>query len=315
MEQAMHPTHMTPEQRSLHGLRESMDAMMGILSGAQSVTIKGADGKTPVRGEDYLTPDEIETLKLQIGQLVVDYVIPRIRQPLDGKTPIPGVDFPTVDQVMAFAEAAIEKIRKEKVNRKQLAEDAVEILKNKGGVVKWGNIKDVPDVKEIVEKVVGEQHEEMRKAVIKKEAVDWRYIKNKPDFESLLQGIAELSGGVGSILRIQEEGQTVSEHVTTLNFIGSSATATYMGNGVIAITLSSTGSNFAENETPTGTQDGVNAVFTLAQTPSGSSLQLYMNGQLLAAGGEDYTLAGATITYVSAKIPLSTDIIRAWYRY
>lgn len=72
--------------------------------------------------------------------------------------------------------------------------------------------------------------------------------------------------------------------------------------------------NFADAETPSGTIDGSNATFTLAQTPSpAASLQLFLNGAYQTAGGVDYTLSGATITFGSA--PLTSSIIRAHYRY
>lgn len=72
--------------------------------------------------------------------------------------------------------------------------------------------------------------------------------------------------------------------------------------------------NFADNETPSGTINGSNVTFTLAHTPSpAGSLQLYLNGALQQAGGGDYTLATATITFVTA--PLTGSILIAWYRY
>ena len=67
----------------------------------------------------------------------------------------------------------------------------------------------------------------------------------------------------------------------------------------------------AYNETPTGTIDGANAVFTLANTPATNSLQVFLNGAFQTAGGEDYTLSGATITFVNA--PLSNSILRVFY--
>lgn len=71
---------------------------------------------------------------------------------------------------------------------------------------------------------------------------------------------------------------------------------------------------FADNETPTGTINGSNTSFTLAHTPSPTaSLSLYLNGQLLIAGGADYTLATATITMTAA--PATGDVLRASYRY
>jgi hypothetical protein len=70
---------------------------------------------------------------------------------------------------------------------------------------------------------------------------------------------------------------------------------------------------YVDAETPSGTIDGVNKVFTLSQTPfPAGSLQLSRNGILQTAGGVDYTLAGATITYTAA--PLVGDAHWAWYR-
>lgn len=73
---------------------------------------------------------------------------------------------------------------------------------------------------------------------------------------------------------------------------------------------------FIENETPTGTINGVNAVFTLVFTPNpSSSLELYLNGLHMWASGNDFTLAGATITFVTAQIPQTGDVLLASYRY
>lgn len=55
--------------------------------------------------------------------------------------------------------------------------------------------------------------------------------------------------------------------------------------------------SFADNEVPAGTLDGVNAVFTLANTPSPpSSLRIVFNGVQLNQG-TDYSLSGKTITF------------------
>lgn len=71
---------------------------------------------------------------------------------------------------------------------------------------------------------------------------------------------------------------------------------------------------FADNETPSGTVNGSTTAFTLAHTPSpAASLTCYKNGQELIAGGADYTLATATITYVTA--PITGDVHRCNYRW
>ncbi len=78
--------------------------------------------------------------------------------------------------------------------------------------------------------------------------------------------------------------------------------------------LSSAVPGFADNEVPGGTIDGANQVFTLTAPPvPESSLLLYRNG-LLQKSGYDFTLSGATITFVEAATPQTGDVLLASYR-
>lgn len=71
--------------------------------------------------------------------------------------------------------------------------------------------------------------------------------------------------------------------------------------------------NFVTRETPSGSIDGSNVTFTLANTPTSGSEELFLNGLLQQSGsGNDYTISGATITYLSA--PLSGERLLANYR-
>lgn len=91
--------------------------------------------------------------------------------------------------------------------------------------------------------------------------------------------------------------------VTTGSATGSWAT---LPNGVVSYSTSThtfslatvlTG-NFADNEVPTGTINGVTTAFTLAHTPNPAlSLNCFENGVQQRAAGADFTLATATITY------------------
>ena len=67
-----------------------------------------------------------------------------------------------------------------------------------------------------------------------------------------------------------------------------------------------------ENETPSGTQNGANTTFTLANTPKSGSLRLYRNGQRLKEGS-GYSLSVATLTITPA--PESDEELLADYRY
>lgn len=65
-------------------------------------------------------------------------------------------------------------------------------------------------------------------------------------------------------------------------------------------------------ETPTGAVNGVNTTFTLANTPVVGSEEVFLNGILQEPGaGNDYTISGATITYLAA--PLTNDRLRVSY--
>lgn len=70
--------------------------------------------------------------------------------------------------------------------------------------------------------------------------------------------------------------------------------------------------HITDDETPEGTKNGVNTVFTIKTAPSpASSLKVYVNGQRQRVT-ENYTFSGRTITFVEA--PLSTDVILVDYR-
>lgn len=67
-----------------------------------------------------------------------------------------------------------------------------------------------------------------------------------------------------------------------------------------------------QNVTPTGAVNGANTTFTLPVAPSpAASLKFFINGQLMAAAGEDYTLTADSIAVVTA--PPTGSILRAWF--
>jgi hypothetical protein len=67
-----------------------------------------------------------------------------------------------------------------------------------------------------------------------------------------------------------------------------------------------------QSEVPSGALNGSNTTFTLSVAPSpASSLFFFWNGQLLKAGGEDYTLTGSTIEMNIA--PIASEKLIAYY--
>lgn len=72
---------------------------------------------------------------------------------------------------------------------------------------------------------------------------------------------------------------------------------------------------FADQETPGGAIDGVNATFTLAASPTpAAGLLLFRNG-LAQKNGQDYSLVGNVITFLAGAIPVPGDTLLASYRY
>lgn len=69
---------------------------------------------------------------------------------------------------------------------------------------------------------------------------------------------------------------------------------------------------FMDDETPAGTVNGVNTVFTLVKYPVNGSLKVFRGGARQRVT-EDYTLAGRTITFTIA--PQVGEILLADYRY
>jgi len=112
---------------------------------------------------------------------------------------------------------------------------------------------------------------------------------------------------------------TVSTLGTTVTTLGS--TVSTLNNNVVslssqvnALSAGSTSAMFTDGETPSGTMDGTNAVFTLSASPSpASSLQLFRNG-LAQMSGIDFTLSGNAVTFLNGNVPKSTDILQAFYR-
>ncbi len=124
---------------------------------------------------------------------------------------------------------------------------------------------------------------------------------------TVLDDITETwSGGVV----IQLTGEAVADN----DIIKESATVIRMegggtGSGVGGGDLSLT--NLVASETPSGTVNGSNVTFTLANTPA-AFIHVYLDGLLQdVGGGNDYTISGATITFVSA--PLTGSKVRVSY--
>ena len=101
-----------------------------------------------------------------------------------------------------------------------------------------------------------------------------------------------------------------SKKILNPNLPGGLLSATNAGDeftGAETLLVQNLNAGIYENIVPTGAVNDSNMVFTLPASPSpASSLEFRINGQVLKAGGTDFTLSGATVTLVT---PPATDNI------
>lgn len=122
---------------------------------------------------------------------------------------------------------------------------------------------------------------------------------------------AEIPGAVVPV----EEGTTNADTLwlCTSNSGGTLGTTAVTWFQIPTTASGLTNSNFVDKEVPSGSINGSNTAFSLANTPVSGSEHLYLNGVLQESGaGNDYTISGASITMLTA--PLTGEKLRVSYR-
>lgn len=116
---------------------------------------------------------------------------------------------------------------------------------------------------------------------------------------------------VGTLVYV-DQGNTYAD----ARFYCTSNTGGTLGSTAVTYVQDSSGTlsptNFVTEETPSGSVNGSNTTYTLANTPTSGTLRLYLNGVRQKSGaGNDYTLSTNTITMTTA--PISGDVLIADY--
>ncbi len=128
---------------------------------------------------------------------------------------------------------------------------------------------------------------------------------------------------ISQVVGLSSDLNAIDSSLSTLNSVAQglnllisnlTSTVTSLSNTVGNLTSGATNANFVDSEIPGGSINGLNTVFTLANTPAlAADVTLYRNG-ILQANGMDYTLAGNTVTFSNSGAPQTGDELLAYYR-
>jgi hypothetical protein len=95
---------------------------------------------------------------------------------------------------------------------------------------------------------------------------------------------------------------------------GSDVTRTLLHNAS-TISHSNISNIFVTRETPDGAVNGTNTDFVIDFIPASGTEEVFVNGVLQnSGGGNDYTITGTTITFLSGAVPQTGDVIVVSYR-
>ena len=114
---------------------------------------------------------------------------------------------------------------------------------------------------------------------------------------------AGLAGGGGAALSVNVDGATIEISTDTLQVKDAGIPAAKLGSGA----------RRQVRETPSGSVNGSNDTFTLANTPASGKEEVFLNGLLQEPGGEDYTITTNSIVFVSP--PATGDRLRVSYMF
>lgn len=111
-------------------------------------------------------------------------------------------------------------------------------------------------------------------------------------------------------LRVMDEGITVVNPATSMDFVGAGVVASNGGNGKATVTIAGGGGTTeVTNKVLTNNGDGT---YTIPDTPVAGSVHVYKNGiSQLPGAGNDYTLSGSTVTSLLTYDP--NDVYTADY--
>lgn len=106
---------------------------------------------------------------------------------------------------------------------------------------------------------------------------------------------------------ISKVGGTTSQILMADGSILIAGAGITISGGLISATLGATDTTYCE--TPTGTVNGTNTVFTLTSAPSNTAAVIVLLDGIPQYNGIDFTVSGATITFTTAPANLTTIFV------
>jgi len=133
---------------------------------------------------------------------------------------------------------------------------------------------------------------------------------NADDIQVARDAAGAITLGTGLKVNLDSTGGLeINSNAVRVKLNGSSLTR-----GSSGLSVTNPCPTFVTRETPSGSVNGSNTSFTLANTPTSGTEEVFLNGILQEPGaGNDYTISGGTITYLTA--PVTGDRLRVNYRY
>lgn len=136
-----------------------------------------------------------------------------------------------------------------------------------------------------------------------------------------VSGVLPIANGGTNVSTAPTNGQLLIGNgtgYTLANITGGTGISVTNGAGTISVAVNTTNIlqkvDHVVRETPTGTVNGTNATFTLANTPVSGQEMVFVNGILMNVGAtNDYTISTNTITFNSGAIPQTGDVVLVSY--
>ena len=258
---------------------------------------KGAPGKTPVKGTDYFTEQEIKTFS--------DAIFARMQQPANGITPKAGVDYPNRAQIETMVRDVAATIK---------IPVPADGHTPQRGVDYWTSADIDIMANQLLDRLSSGALRDKLLALTNDDRLDASAIKNIPTqvVRTELPAISLFGNrpSAGGKIQVLVNGVNIGQDIKRVNFVGTGVTAQREGDGNAAVTIVGSGGGVnISTEAVTAVTSGNDVTIDLTQlahTLVGLQF-ISRNGQIQppvasspADGSSGYNISGSAATVYNA---------------